>query len=117
MFPKTVIPREVEKMLEMCTQERVCPSCKGSFFPEEKVVHKTLCGEDLVCSPPGEGYKAPDCKTYDFCSEKCLEEYESKLPTCGVVPGWKRYFGRINKVGSSSGIAGARPHQLRKYGK
>ncbi len=101
-------------MYSECMVDKVCPLCKESFFPQIKVVSKRFCGEELVCSPPGEDYKAPDCRTYDFCSTDCLEEFKAKLPTCSYVPGWKRYMEKINRASTDSGVAGIRPHDLPK---
>ncbi len=101
-------------MLELCPQDIVCPSCQSNFFPQNKVVSKTFCGEELICSPPGENYKAPDCRVYDFCSDQCLAEFERELPTCSIMPRWKRLMGRISKVSRASGIAGVRTHNLHK---
>jgi hypothetical protein len=97
-----------------CMVEKVCPLCKKNFFPQAKVVSKRFCGEELICSPPEEDYKSPDCQSYDFCSSSCLEDFTSRLPTCSYVPGWKRLMNRINRVGTESGIAGTRPHNLPK---
>jgi len=98
-------------------QEIECPSCKKSFFPEHQVALKTICGEELNCTPPGEKYKAPDCEIYEFCSNECAYEFAAKLPTCVYVPGWKRLMLKINKVSSESGIAGTKTHELHKYNK
>ncbi len=101
-------------MLDSGSHQKVCPSCKKVFYPEDKVVKKTFCGEELVCSPSGEKHNAPDCRVYDFCSEGCLEEYIKKAPACDYVPGWKRLMGKINKVSRSSGIANSKTHNLYK---
>ena len=101
-------------MLELSPQERVCMSCKQSFYPEKKVVSKTFCGEEQVCLPPGKSYRAPDCRTYDFCSDECLADFERKLSTCRSVPRWKRLMKKIYRAGYDSGIAGARCHDLHK---
>lgn len=94
--------------------EKFCRFCKKRFFPEEKVVRKVFCGEELVCVPPGESYDAPDCRVYEFCSEECLDNFSSQAPTCTYVPGWKRLMDKISKAGSASGITGTRLHHLHK---
>ncbi len=104
-------------MLELCPQDIVCPSCEKSFFPQMSVVRKTFCGEELICSPPGENYKSPDCRVFNFCSDQCLEDFESKLPTCSIVPRWKRLMGKINQVSRASGIAGVKSYHLHKCSK
>ncbi len=101
-------------MYSECMVEKVCPFCKKSFFPQTNVVSKRFCGEELICSPPGENYKSPDCRNYDFCSIDCLKDFTAKLPTCSYVPGWKRLMERINRASTESGIAGIRPHDLPK---
>jgi hypothetical protein len=101
-------------MTDLNAHEKDCPSCKKRFYPQDRVVHKTFCGEEEVCAPPGEKYRAPDCRVYDFCSEECVVKFESESPTCDYVPAWKRFMGKINKTGSSSGIAGVRPHEMYK---
>jgi hypothetical protein len=101
-------------MIETDIDEKVCPSCKSGFYPEEGAVYKTFCGEDDLCKPPEAGYKDDECRTYHFCSEKCAEGFEKNTPTCNYVPGWKKLMVKIDKVSSSSGVKGARPHQLRQ---
>lgn len=104
-------------MLDSGNHEKVCPSCKAVFYPEDKVVKKTFCGEEMACSPSEEKHNAPDCKVYDFCSEKCLVNYTNKLPACSYVPGWKRLMEKISKVSRASGIDGSRQHNLHKSSK
>ncbi len=99
-------------MLETNNDQKVCPSCKNGFYPEEGVAHKTFCGEEDLCTPPEAGYKGDECKTYHFCSENCAENFGNNTPTCSYVPGWKKLMGKIDKVSSSTGVKGARPHQL-----
>jgi len=101
-------------MLEVNNDQKVCPSCKSGFYLEEGVTSKTFCGEEYLCTPLTEGYKDDECKTYHFCSEKCAESFEKVTPTCNYVPGWKKLMGKIDKVSSSTGVKGARPHQLRQ---
>ncbi len=104
-------------MFEQGTVEKVCPSCKKNFFPQKKEVSKTFCGEELVCSPPGENYKSSDCRSYFFCSTDCLEDFEDSLPTCRSISSWRRFMEKINRISTTNGIAGARPHHLSKYNK
>jgi len=104
-------------MLGSDTHEKVCPSCKKVFFPEDKVVKKTFCGDELVCAPSGEKHNAPDCQNYYFCSEECLDKFTEKAPTCTYIPGWKKFMERINKVSKATGVSGTRPHDLHKRSK
>ena len=101
-------------MLESNSEQYVCPSCEESFYPQQKGVKKVLCGEDQVCYPPNENYKAPDCKVYYVCSNECAKELESKLSVCIPVSGWKRLMTRIGEVSSESGVASTRVHDLPK---
>jgi len=101
-------------MLEPNSEQYVCPSCEESFYPQQKGVKKVLCGEDQICKPPDENYKAPDCKVYYVCSNECAEELESKLSFCTPVSGWKRLMTRIGEVSSESGVASTRVHDLPK---
>jgi hypothetical protein len=99
-------------MFETNIDQKVCPSCKKGFYSEEGVICKTFCGDEGLCKPPEAGYKDDECRTYHFCSEKCAEKFESNTPTCNYVPGWKKLMGKIGEVSSSTGVKGARPHQL-----
>jgi hypothetical protein len=104
-------------MFETNIGENVCPLCKNTFYLEEGVVCKTFCGEENICSPPEEGFKGSECKTYYFCSENCAQEFEKSTPTCVYMPGWKKMMANIERVGRSTGLKGARPHHLHKSSK
>lgn len=101
-------------MQESADQVHNCGYCGEKFYLQEKGVKKILCGEDQVCKPPDENYTAPDCKTYYFCSDECVEKKEQEINTCEHIPGWKRFMDRIGKVGTENEVAGARIHQLKK---
>ncbi len=101
-------------MLELSGQELSCSACQGSIYPQHRVVKKVLCGDENICYPPHQKYKAPDCKVYYFCSDNCARELESKLSACTPVPRWKRLMARINEVSKVIGIAGAFSHHLHK---
>ncbi len=100
-------------MQETGDQVHSCNYCGENFFLQEKGVKKVLCGEDQVCKPPNESFKAPDCKIYYFCSKECVEKKEQEINTCEHIPGWKRFMDNIGKVSSESEVAGARVHQLK----
>lgn len=104
-------------MFESNRHEKVCPSCQKEFYPENRVVHRTICGEDSLCSPIEGSKKDSDCHVYDFCSEECVKDYTEKLPECTYTPGWKKLMGKINRVSSASGVAGCRTHNLHKHSK
>ncbi len=100
-------------MMEANSHEKVCPMCNKVFYPEDKVVHKTFCGDELVCAPIDEKHQSKECRVYDFCSDECVEAYAKNTPECSYEPGWKKLMERINKVSKTSGVAGARPHNIR----
>ena len=101
-------------MFDPSMEEKVCSSCDKSFYPQETMIHKVFCGKDEVCSLPEGGYKDDDCEDYFFCSKECAEKFEEEAPTCAYVPRWKRLMVNIDKVGSSIGVKGIRPHQMPK---
>lgn len=102
-------------MYETNRHEKTCPLCKKEYYPENKVVHKVVCGDNEPCKPVEDDSADNDCKVVDFCSEKCASEYTAQLPKCEYTPAWKKYMGKINEMSKSSGVAGCRTHQLHKY--
>ncbi len=99
------------------TDEKVCPSCKNIFYPQESVVCRTFCGEENLCAPPEESYRDSDCKVYHFCSEICAENFEKATPTCSYIPAWKKLMAKIDKVSGLNGVKNIRPYQLYKNSK
>jgi len=99
-------------LIDSNVNEKYCPLCKKIFYPEEGTVKKTFCGEEKLCAPPEESYEDSDCEIYYFCSEKCAQSFEKATPICIYMPKWKKLMGKIEKVSSSSGVKGTRPHQL-----
>jgi hypothetical protein len=45
--------RRCKLMLELSSQEVVCPVCKKSFFPETRAGRKVLCGDNVEEPPVG----------------------------------------------------------------
>lgn len=101
-------------MLDLSTQEHICPSCQVNFFPQQKAVKKVLCGDDHLYTPKSKKYQVPECKIYYFCSQECANELESKVSSFSPPPRWKRFMARIGRVSAAGGIAGARCHDLPK---
>ncbi|MDW7740467.1 MAG: hypothetical protein SCJ97_10510 [Bacillota bacterium] len=101
-------------MAEQSTQKYECPICGETFYLQEKGVKKVLCGEENVCNPPDEKYKAPDCEIHYFCSDNCAKTKEDSVPSCEPTSNWSRLMSRIGKVSSDCGVAGAKVHDLSK---
>ena len=99
-------------MFEQKGNEKICPTCGAAFFPECGVFRRYFCGDEEVCQPPDKKDDIPDCRVYEFCTEKCLEEYSDKTPECEYVPKWKRLMGRISDASNETGITGVRQHEL-----
>ncbi len=104
-------------MFETNIGEKVCPSCKNNFYPEEGVVYKTFCGEEILCTPKEESNNDNDCKTYYFCSAICAEDFEKETPVCTYVPGWKKMMVKIEEVTRSTGLKEIRPYNLHRNSK
>ncbi len=90
-------------MLELSSQEVVCPVCKKSFFPETRAGRKVLCG-DKLSSPANQRYNASECRPHFFCSKECVEQFEQnhvEEPKVGVI---KRFLQKIGDVSTQCGI-------------